>query len=208
MPRRKRKTIVCENCGVGFLFIGNGEIYCSRKCYYDAKNANGLDKLSSGVKKCSRCLEDKKIEEFSITKVRKRPIAACKSCIAERTRIWSRQNRERKKTARLEWFAKNPDRYNAMMKKWRENNKPKKREIMLKKKYGINLEDYDRMLSGQDGVCAICKTHNGRTLHVDHCHTSGNVRGLLCDGCNQALGLMRDNPITLESGAEYLRARQ
>lgn len=65
-----------------------------------------------------------------------------------------------------------------------------------RQEYGISLEEYDQMLSDQNGVCAICllpeiiKSTQGRTksLAVDHCHTTGKVRGLLCINCNTSLG--------------------
>ena len=78
-------------------------------------------------------------------------------------------------------------------------------------KYGITPEQYDEMVLAQGGVCAICKKADqtvawaGR-LHIDHCHTTGRVRGLLCSPCNIALGLIRDDPIVLLGMVDYLRA--
>ena len=60
---------------------------------------------------------------------------------------------------------------------------------LLRKKYGITLEDYAAMLASQNGGCAICSRKPGNTpLHVDHCHETGVVRGLLCHQCNWYLG--------------------
>jgi recombination endonuclease VII len=68
--------------------------------------------------------------------------------------------------------------------------------------YGLSIERYDALLAEQGGGCAIC----GRTerLHVDHDHESGVVRGILCGGCNRALGCMDDDPERLVAAARYL----
>lgn len=72
--------------------------------------------------------------------------------------------------------------------------------------YGLTLGDYDDMLTRQGGVCAICLRGNGnRPLVVDHCHESGAVRGLLCDACNKAAGMLGDNPERAQALATYLR---
>ena len=61
-------------------------------------------------------------------------------------------------------------------------------------KFGMTVEDYDRLLAEQGGVCAICGGLPSRTkhLHVDHCHETNRLRGLLCDACNLGLGKFKD----------------
>lgn len=77
------------------------------------------------------------------------------------------------------------------------------------RKRGINftVEEFEAMLEEQGGVCAICGRDGERTLHVDHDHKTGKVRGLLCDNCNHGLGKLGDDPDQLEAGAHYLRSR-
>lgn len=70
--------------------------------------------------------------------------------------------------------------------------------------YGIDLDDHEAMLREQRGVCAICEDDPETGLVVDHCHTSGKVRGLLCHSCNIMLGLAKDNINTLLSAIKYL----
>ena len=77
--------------------------------------------------------------------------------------------------------------------------------------YGITGEQFNEMLEGQNGVCAICErpettTRMGklRPLCIDHNHKTGKIRGLLCSNCNQALGKFKDNPETLMRAAKYL----
>jgi hypothetical protein len=77
--------------------------------------------------------------------------------------------------------------------------------MVFKRVYGISLEDYDVMFERQGGACAICK-RTGVTLCVDHCHLTGEVRGLLCIRCNSAIGFCSDDPAVLLAAAEYLQA--
>lgn len=89
------------------------------------------------------------------------------------------------------------------------------RDMELRRKYGINLEQYAAMLDKQGGTCAICpKTpeENGMSLAVDHDHSccSGNrscgkcVRGLLCDNCNRGIGFLQDKVDVVLNAATYL----
>lgn len=73
----------------------------------------------------------------------------------------------------------------------------------LNKKYGITQEYYDKMLSDQNGSCAICRVLLVRPL-VDHCHKTGKVRGLLCDSCNFGIGSFKDDIDVLERARQYL----
>lgn len=70
-----------------------------------------------------------------------------------------------------------------------EGMRQARRRHLLKKKYGITLEEYDAMLEAQGGVCALCGSPppEGKVLAVDHCHNSQRVRGLLCSHCNISL---------------------
>lgn len=88
------------------------------------------------------------------------------------------------------------------------------RDLHLKDKFGISLERYNEMHAAQDGKCAICGNSETalrfgkiRNLAVDHCHTTGNVRGLLCGQCNPMIGYARDNTKILEKAIEYLNSR-
>jgi hypothetical protein len=78
------------------------------------------------------------------------------------------------------------------------------RNYHLKHRYGITVEDYERMLAEQGGLCALCQERNAE--HVDHDHLTGRVRGLLCFCCNQGLGNFRDRADVLLLAVEYLRA--
>lgn len=76
-------------------------------------------------------------------------------------------------------------------------------------RYGLTPEAHQELYEQQDHSCAMCGTHEseapGAKLHVDHCHTTGDVRGLLCSNCNRAIGLLQDDPVVLRAGIEYLK---
>lgn len=94
--------------------------------------------------------------------------------------------------------------------RWHRDNLPAHNEMMragqLKRKFGLTVEDYDRMVAEQEGSCAICRRpcQTGRRLAVDHCHKTGAVRGLLCHSCNLGIGKLGDDPERLLSAARYL----
>lgn len=78
----------------------------------------------------------------------------------------------------------------------------------LKHRYGITLDEYNKMFIEQKGCCKICNIHQiniTRKLAVDHCHKTQEVRGLLCNNCNTALGLFKDNITTMANAINYLK---
>lgn len=81
------------------------------------------------------------------------------------------------------------------------------RNSALKAVYGITLDDYNKLFEKQNGRCAICSKTQERTLHVDHCHSSGRVRGLLCQKCNMAIGLLHDSADLLKKAVKYLNKK-
>jgi hypothetical protein len=88
---------------------------------------------------------------------------------------------------------------------WRSRNPERVRNMALMYHYGISLEEYNKMLSAQGGSCAICSCVPGlRRLAVDHNHSTGKVRGLLCGPCNRALGILSDDPALLRAASDYL----
>lgn len=80
------------------------------------------------------------------------------------------------------------------------------RKYMYKTLYGITQEEYNLMVEKQDGRCAICKRPPppDKILFVDHCHGTGKVRGLLCDTCNKAIGMLQGID-GLEAALDYLK---
>ena len=86
-------------------------------------------------------------------------------------------------------------------------NPRKFKNYHLKHYYNITIEQYDELYLVQGGNCAICKLHSGnfeRQLHVDHCHKTGQVRGLLCISCNRGIGFLQDSRTNLQAADAYL----
>jgi hypothetical protein len=141
------------------------------------------------MKKCCRCKIDKSTDDFHPKRSSGGIMSICKKCNVQKNKEWRDSKPDYGK-----------DRYQKI--------KTKERERHLIKKYGVTLKDYDAMLISQGGECAICNKPESEekhgVLHVDHCHKTGVVRGLLCNNCNQVLGRAMDNPETLCRAAEYL----
>ena len=98
---------------------------------------------------------------------------------------------------------------NAKSKAWRQANPEQSRASItnatLRLKYGITLSDYEFMLASQEGGCKVCGlAPTKHRLHVDHCHATGKVRGLLCQPCNVSIGKMRESPELLRALATYI----
>ena len=133
--------------------------------------------------KCSKCQEHKQLACFHKdirNKTGKR--SNCKECDKKATKLWKENNKER--------IAK----YNA--------------EYKLAYNYGLSNEQYLDLIKNQNGCCAICSTHQSelkRKLVVDHDHTTGKVRGLLCSFCNVAIGMFKESEENIMSAISYLR---
>jgi hypothetical protein len=123
--------------------------------------------------------------------------------LIEKSRRQYAENRDRRIESARKWRIANGERIKATRRLRAERD----RELWLKNHFGITLADYDAMLERQGGGCAICgcrRSKNGKRLAVDHCHVTGDVRGLLCDNCNRGLGYFGDNSERLTKAAEYL----
>lgn len=99
------------------------------------------------------------------------------------------------------------------MREYNKKNPDARRNVDFKRKFGITVDEYNDLLMKQEGVCGICKnpetaldhrTKQIRNMAVDHCHTTGKVRGLLCSKCNTALGSFKDNVEYLKAAITYL----
>ena len=96
---------------------------------------------------------------------------------------------------------------------WCKNHSEYLREIRLKKRFGLSVQDYEHLFTGQNGCCAICGNPETlisagglQRLAVDHDHRTNKVRGLLCYRCNSALGLFQDSESILEQALLYLKS--
>lgn len=91
---------------------------------------------------------------------------------------------------------------------WKDGGKEDRRARNLKANYDLTIEQYNEKLVSQVFGCDICGGEPGgkhERFHVDHCHKTQKIRGLLCAGCNVGLGSFNDNPVKLLAAIEYLR---
>jgi hypothetical protein len=121
----------------------------------------------------------------------------------------------------VKWYEKNKEKRQKQIAEY-EKTKPKEwrqaigRKSNLKLRYNITPQEYETKLASQDYCCAICgkdafdNIRRGKIepLCIDHCHTTGNLRDLLCFQCNSALGHFKDNIETLQKAVQYLLDHQ
>ena len=154
-------------------------ITCKKEKSLDSfnKNKSMIDGLHYTCRTCSSILKKKNYKKH-------------KEKICAKGKLYYKNNREK------------------ALQKAREYNKSHKQSIRgyhLKHYYNITLEQYDVMFEIQNGVCVICGPPElMRRLSVDHCHETGKIRGLLCQRCNRAIGLMEDNVQNLHNAIKYL----
>lgn len=126
----------------------------------------------------------------------------------ERHRRWARKNAAHVRAYQAAWRKKNRARIRAWNRKHYKYDPVKARDKALRRKFGITLAAYEKLRALQANGCAICpvtKPGGRGTWHVDHDHSTGKVRGLLCQNCNIGLGNFRDNEVLLARAAAYLR---
>lgn len=86
-------------------------------------------------------------------------------------------------------------------------SKEYRKRVRLRNDFGITTEQFEQMKETQSGCCAICGKHQDvltKTLCVDHCHSTGKIRGLLCNNCNSGIGFLKDNTTILKAAIKYL----
>lgn len=141
------------------------------------------------LKTCSKCGKQKSIDDFFRSADNKKDghDPRCKAC---------------KQAVTMAWREKNKDKYNEYM---RARNKHHYPEYRLRR-YDLTSADHARMMLEQGGVCALCeKPQKGkRPLVVDHDHNTGEVRGLLCYGCNRLIVPLDNHPLYLKA-LRYLK---
>jgi len=156
-------------------------------------------------KYCKKCLIIKPLEEFYFHKSpRDQRTGKCKECILEEGALYQKANPEVCHKKSNKYAAKERARQLKI-----KNRKLEARNSQMKLKYGITLEDYEILLKAQEGRCAICGIHEDlltRALAIDHCHTTGKIRGLLCNYCNPGLGSFRDSVKSLQAAIMYLQS--
>ncbi len=156
------------------------------------------------MKTCTKCKVEKEASEFykhTLTSDRLR--GECKACFKLNHAVWRANNKDKIHA----YYKKDVLKHRARSKEWMRANPEKRKDRRLQTKYGITLEQYNDLFAIQAGCCVICEQHQSsfkNALAVDHDHSTGSVRGLLCKPCNLSLGLFKDRPKALENAIAYL----
>lgn len=116
------------------------------------------------------------------------------------------KNKKRKleyqKLFRAKKIAENPNYHQAVNSK---RTKEYNRNAWLKTAYGIDNTTFNKMLVKQKHKCKICKQKMTKQLHVDHCHKTYKIRGLLCRDCNTGIGLLKENTTIIKNAIKYIK---
>lgn len=161
------------------------------------------------MKRCRVCGDVKPIESFyRATGSKDGRRGECKACFqAQRRKSYD----SGKAVARAKrWQERNSEKHAEYQAEYRNRPERKRamRDLYYRRTFGITADDVDALIEKQGGVCAIC----GRTperlasWHVDHCHETGVVRGVLCIDCNQGIGKFHEDPQRLRAAASYLES--
>ena len=148
---------------------------------------------------CTKCGLEKEQHLFPKDKQKKTGYkSACKECYKkyDLKRYWSNPEQQRKRVQDYRNSLSPEQRYLS------------NRNTKLKQAYGISSDDFEKLKEEQNHCCYVCKTHENKVgskrLVVDHHHTTGSVRKLLCSNCNTALGLVNENTEILQCLIKYI----
>lgn len=167
------------------------------------------------MKVCGACKQRKSVSEFN--KHYGKPRSECKPCHSASSKRWNDKNKDHRSKYVKVWHAENKAVVSGHKRKYEQNMSPEQKARRkdyhywrhLRLNYGVTPEIYAAMLKAQGGLCALCckpgRTGRNGKMDVDHCHTTGRVRGLLCRHCNIALGILGDTPERMEIVMTYVR---
>ncbi len=169
--------------------------------------------IESPTKRCSRCAQIHPAEFFCKDKNRRDGRHPwCRSCAKEgqRRSLAKPAVRERQREYQRLWAQRPDNRTRRLAHQKTDAGKAAKRRAKLKAKYGLTETKYNKIFTDQSGICAVCKStfKSSKHTHIDHCHKTGKVRGILCHNCNRALGAVGDSSDILLALISYLGRAQ
>lgn len=169
---------------------------------------------------CSKCRLLKPKSEFHLRKTGRDAgyySSKCRECTKEESKGWRAKNPDKV----LAQYHENKEKVLAYCKASYKDKRHLHKAWAIKRNYGITVDDVLQMVKKQKGRCALCnkkckfdvvpqrgKGAKSCRFSVDHCHTTGRVRGLLCTGCNVGIGLFKDSPELLRKVIVYLEESQ
>ncbi len=175
----------------------------------NTRNAMSTYVQEPASKLCKKCNIEKTLVEMVKKQGSYRP--ECKECrnAAARKRSQDDPNfREKERLRGKEKYKKRKPQHLAITNRYYHENLPYRKDLHLRNQYGITMEDKIRMRESQKNCCGICHQEfpDDKSAYVDHCHTTGKVRGLLCRACNSILGFSRDSVEILQNAVGYLNS--
>ncbi len=155
-----------------------------------------MTSMTCKTRVCPRCKRRKLLTKFNRNKNYKNGYSSwCRDCNKKACKLYYINNRERLLEKCREWNRK---------------NKEKKHFQSIKRQYGVSMGRYKKIFNAQKGKCALCGKSQvacTRRLHIDHNHKTGEIRGLLCHGCNTGLGSFNDDISLLKKAISYLQRK-
>jgi len=187
----------CECCSKIFIPKTKKSRYCSSKCGNKdfQRKVSGFYNIKP--RNCGYC------GNLFTPKKGKNTKCCSGKC---NSKLYAKNNpekcRETKRNTTKKRKAKNPELF---LEKKRMEGKRNQKWTYIKRKYGLTKEEYFNLIESQNNRCKICNNIlEGRDTHVDHCHTTGRVRGILCFNCNVGLGNFKDSIQFLYNAIHYL----
>lgn len=170
----------CPICGKNIPKEGRRRKFCSQKCYWKACDRKKVEHAAINERQCSLCRRILPVEDFLGDKTKIGGIGyRCWRCGLAQQKV----NRSG------------------------QTYDDKRRDTYYKNTYGITLEDYNKLIDFQNGVCAVCQNPpKGKRLAIDHSHRDGLVRGALCVNCNLRVIGKHVDPEILYRAARYLES--
>lgn len=162
-------------------------------------------------KYCKKCGEFKLLTDFyKANESKEGRRGECIACAKVIRRRWYDANHEKAVAAAQRWAQRNPERVAAYQAEYRNRPGRKRamRDLYYRRTFGITADDVDALIERQGGKCVICARTPTRlaSWHVDHCHETGTVRGMLCIDCNQGIGKFHEDAVRLRAAADYLES--
>lgn len=146
-------------------------------------------------KRCTKCEKLQCISQYTKDKrLRSGLKSRCRICMKAQHAEWRRQDNQAYNRQRgRDYYA---------------THKAQRRAYCVARKYNLSIEQWDALYHAQGGCCALCSVDlsslPSKDVHVDHCHTTNKVRGILCSGCNTSLGKLGDTPESIMRAYHYL----
>lgn len=145
-------------------------------------------------KRCTTCEKLQCISQYNKDKrLRSGLQSRCRICMKAQNTEWRQDNQEYNQQRVRDYYA---------------THKEQRRAYYVARHYNLSIEQWDVLYHAQGGCCALCRVDlnslPAKSVHVDHCHATNKVRGILCSGCNTSLGKLGDTPESIMRVYYYL----